>query len=247
MERIAGTWRRAEKRQCGIGEMEGWRDIRWREDRGLWLVWFRPRVRLVVSIRRIMMPMKRRHPRRPVLSVLAQVGTSRHILPTFLVDNPCCVFQAVICIQSHHFLNFRVRFTFPVWHFKHRWRKLKGVGELRCTSTVQFSEIPGPWITRNQQPSSSASLPSWTMLQMKLPGILFSRLGALRTRRRSSSNPEILARRKRVIHFYNQRCGKRNICNLKIFIEVQNKTKQKKNPLLTKYLMKHICNTIIIN
>lgn len=85
MERIVQTWRTGEKRQCGIGEMEGWRDIRWREDRGLWLVWSEPRVRLAESIRRFVMPMKRRLPRRPVLSVLAQVGTSCHILLTFLM------------------------------------------------------------------------------------------------------------------------------------------------------------------
>lgn len=75
------------------GGVEGHR----REDSGLWLVWSKPRVRLAMSVRRILMPMKRR----PVPSVLAQVGTSRHILPTFLNDHG--VFQALICIRSHHF------------------------------------------------------------------------------------------------------------------------------------------------
>lgn len=38
MERIFKRWTTQEERQYGIGEVGGWRDIRWREDRGLWLV-----------------------------------------------------------------------------------------------------------------------------------------------------------------------------------------------------------------
>lgn len=159
MERIVPTWRTEEKRQCGIGEMEGWRDIRWREDRGLWLVWSEPRVRLAVSMRRIMMPMKRPHPRRPVLSVLAQVGTSRHILPTFLNDD--CVFSGCYLHQKFPLFNFRVRFTFLIWHFKHRCRTAKAYRRRGITAYV---DIPVFWnrsITFNQQTSSSSSsLPS---------------------------------------------------------------------------------------
>lgn len=37
MERIFKRWTTREERQYGI-EVGGWRDIRWREDHGLWLV-----------------------------------------------------------------------------------------------------------------------------------------------------------------------------------------------------------------
>lgn len=50
MVRIFKRWTTREERQHGIEEVGGWRDIRWREDHGLWLVWSEPRVRPATSI-----------------------------------------------------------------------------------------------------------------------------------------------------------------------------------------------------